>query len=94
MKKPLRFIAAAVVLATLIFWSATGFNRGWTKTSLPVKTVDDVTGIEAVTYQKKFIPGVDFLAAAMGVGILFFGTSFLFRTKQSPRTSNEQTTNR
>jgi len=31
-----------------------------------VKTLDPVTGIEGISYQKKFLPGVDFLGAAFG----------------------------
>ena len=70
----------------MILWAALGANRGWTKTSVPVKTLDEVTGIEGVTYEKRFVPGVDFLGAALlGAGVLA-GISFLFRTK--PKTEN------
>ena len=66
---------------SIIFWAAAGANRGWTKTSVPRKMVDEVTGIEGVSYEKRFVPGVDFLGAALaGAGILA-GASFLFRTK-------------
>jgi hypothetical protein len=68
-----------------------GGNRGWTKTSVPVKIVDEVTGIEGVTYQKKFVPGVDFLALAVGAAAVLAGASFLFRTKRNPQVSNERT---
>jgi hypothetical protein len=83
MKKALRILALAVVLVAVAIWAATGANRGWTKTSVPVKTLDEVTGIEGITYQKKFLPGVDFLGAA-GVGAIFLaGASFLFRNKNN-----------
>lgn len=90
MKTFLRILAAVVILGALIFWTAAGAHRGWSKTSVPVKTVDDVTGIEGVTYHKQFVPGVDFLAVAVGTGLVLFGISFLFRTKRLPQTSNEQ----
>jgi len=90
-KSTLRLLALAIVIAAFGFWMCAGGNRGWTKTSVPVKTVDDVTGIEGVTYHKKFVPGVDFLAGAAGLGIICAGISFLFRTKTGSRTSNEQT---
>jgi len=92
-KSALRLLALAILLAAIGYWFAAGANRGWTKTSVPIKTVDDVTGIEGVTYQKKFIPGVEFLAAAGVASLLCAGFSFLFRTKPFAQTSNEQAPN-
>ena len=81
MKKGLRIVAAILAAGSVIFWAAAGANRGWTKTSVPRKIADQVTGIEGVTYEKRFVPGVDFLGAALlGAGVLA-GASFLFRTK-------------
>jgi hypothetical protein len=81
MKNGLRIVAAILAAATIIFWAAAGANRGWTKTSVPTKIVDQVTGIEGVSYEKHFVPGVDFLGAALlGAGVLT-GASFFFRTK-------------
>jgi hypothetical protein len=87
MKKILRLLALLVFVGALVTWLATGANRGWTKTSEPVKTMDEVTGIEGITYQKRFAPGLDFLGAALlGAGILT-GVSFLFR-KHNNQTKN------
>ena len=81
MKRTLQILALAVVVATGILWFATGTNKGWTKTSVEVKTVDEVTGIEGRQYQKRFVPGVDFVGVAlMGAGLLA-GASLLFRNK-------------
>jgi hypothetical protein len=81
MKKGLRIFATILAAASIIFWAAAGANRGWTKTSVPTKIVDQVTGIEGVSYEKHFVPGVDFLGAALlGAGVLA-GASFFFRTK-------------
>jgi hypothetical protein len=90
-KSILRLLALALFLGAIAYWAATGANRGWTKNQVEIKTVDEVTGIEGVTYQKKFIPGVEFLAAAVGVAAVLAGASFLFRTKSALQTSNEQT---
>ena len=90
-KSTLRLLALAIFLGAASWWLATGANRGWTKNQVPVKTLDEVTGIEGVTYQKQFLPGVDFLAVAAGVAVLCAGLSFLFRTKRPPQTSNKQT---
>lgn len=88
MKKILQILALAVVLATGLTWLVTGANRGWTKTSVPVKHLDDVTGIEYTTDKPKFLPGVDFLGAAFVVAAALAGTSLLFRNKN--KTNNQK----
>jgi hypothetical protein len=71
MKKTLRILAAVLVMGAVALWAATGANQGWTKTRLPHKIVDPVTGLEGVQWEDKFVPGVDFLAAAaLGAGVL------------------------
>jgi hypothetical protein len=91
MKKTLRIIALILVVAGVALWAATGANRGWTKTSVPVKTVDEVTGIEGITYKKQFVPGLDFLGAALLGAAVLTGVSFLFRTKsKSPANQIKQ----
>ena len=79
MRRKLQFLALALTVAAVGFWAAAGANRGWSKTSVPKKSLDEVTGIEGVTYEEHFVPGVDFLGVAMlGAGILA-GVSLLFR---------------
>ena len=89
MKRTLQLFALLVVLAAAVIWLATGSNRGWTKTSVPVKTLDEVTGIEGITYQKKFLPGVDFLAAAFGGAVLLAGASLFFRKPTTNKITNQ-----
>jgi hypothetical protein len=86
-KKTLQLLAVLVLLAAGTTWLVTGANRGWTKTSVPIKTLDEVTGIEGITYQKKFLPGVDFLGAAFGVAGALAGTSLFFRNKNKNKNS-------
>jgi hypothetical protein len=75
----MRLAALAVVLVSLAFWAARGANMGWTKTSVPTRTLDEVTGIESVAYQKRLVPGVDFLGGVLlGAGLLV-ATSFFMR---------------
>jgi hypothetical protein len=59
-----------VTAATLTAWLMTGASRGWTKTSVPVEKTDEVTGLSYRTYQKRFEPGMDFLAAGLSVAAL------------------------
>ena len=88
MKKLLNILALVIVLSAGITWLVTGANRAWTKTSVEVKTLDPVTGIEGITYQPKFLPGVDFLGAAGGIAAVLAGSSLLFRDKN--KTTNKQ----
>jgi hypothetical protein len=79
MKRILQILAATVVLTAVSVWLATGANRAWTKTEVQVKTLDPVTEIEGISYQKKFQPGVDFLGVAFGGAALLAGAAFFFR---------------
>jgi len=77
----LLIVAALLLLTALAVWGGTGANRGWTKTSVPVQRTDEVTGIVVDDYQKRFVPGLDFLGVALlGSGILT-GASFLLRNR-------------
>ena len=89
MKRILQLLAVLVLLAAGATWLATGANRGWTKTSVAVKTLDPVTGIEGISYQKKFIAGVDFLGAAFGGAVLLAGASLFFRKPKTNQTNKQ-----
>lgn len=86
MRKVLQIVALLLVLVAAGTWAVTGANRGWTKTEVAIKTLDPVTEIEGISYQKKFQPGVDFLGAAFAGATVLFGASFLFR--KTERTNN------
>lgn len=81
MKTALRRLALGLALAAVAVWLALGANRGWTKTSVPVTTVDEVTGIENRVYQSRFVPGIDLLGVTLlGAGLLA-GSTLLIRNK-------------
>jgi hypothetical protein len=80
----LRWVALIVAVAALAIWVGMGANRGWTKTSVPVRKTDEVTGITVDEYQKRFVPGLDFLAVAGAGAALLAGISF-FRNKKRPQ---------
>lgn len=89
MRRALQLLAALVILAAAITWAATGANRGWTKTSVPVKTLDPVTQIEAINYQPKFLPGVDFLGGAFIGAVVLAGASLFFRKSKTNQTNQQ-----
>ncbi len=86
MKRTFRLLALALAMAATLAWLALGANRGWTRTSVPVKTLDQVTGIEGIEYHKQFVPGIDFLGSSLlGAGMLA-GASLFFRNPQTRQT--------
>ena len=72
-----------ILLAAVGFWAAKGANRGWTINNIPHETLDPVTGLTGVTYEKGFIPGWDFLALAAFTAGGLAAASFLFRNKKA-----------
>ena len=82
MRRALRIFAIILVLAAAALWLATGANLGWTKTSVPLKTVDVVTGLDHIEWQQKFVPGIDFLGATLVASVVLAGASFAFRHKK------------
>ena len=81
MKTLLRAVALLIAVGVVGFWLYAGASRGWTKTSVAHKEKDPVTEIEVDRYEKKFVPGVDFLAGGLLVAALAGGSSFLFGRK-------------
>jgi len=80
-KSLLRILAAAVLLAAVGLWVARGANRGWTKTNIRHETPDPVTGLTGISYEKGFVPGIDFLGgAALAAGVMA-GGSLLVKKK-------------
>jgi len=82
MRRALRIFAVILVLAAAACWLMAGANLGWTKTSVPLKTVDEVTGLDHIEWQKKFVPGIDFLGATLVAVGMVTGASFAFRDKK------------
>ena len=68
----LRLAAMALGFVSLVFWFFGGPNFGWTRTSVENWQVDPVTQIQFPIIEKRFNPGIDFLAVCLtGAGALF-----------------------
>lgn len=83
-RRILRFLALVLAIATVTFWAAKGAHRGWSQDRVPVKQVDEITGLESITYEDRYVPGVDFLGGgvALAAGLLVVSV-FLPKTKKS-----------
>jgi hypothetical protein len=83
-RRILQLVSLVIVFGAAALWVFAGANRGWTRTSEPRKTLDEVTGIEGITYEKHFVPGLDFLGGALLGGGILAGASLLFRKPPTP----------
>jgi hypothetical protein len=81
MHRALRLIALGLAVASATLWLALGRNTGWTKTSVTVMRVDPVTSIEFPEYERRFVPGLDFLALGTGASIALGILSLILPTK-------------
>jgi len=79
----LRILAAVILLVAAAWWAIAGANRSWTRTNEPIYSVDAITGLERTDWKSTFVPGVDFLGAAMAGSALLVLASFLFRKQTS-----------
>jgi hypothetical protein len=73
----LRVLAIVIVVAFVIFWFARGGRTGWSQDRVPVKQVDELTGLESITYENRYVPGADFLAIGIGISVTLLAVSFL-----------------
>ncbi len=88
--RPWRRIFRLLALTTFVgcvgFWAAKGARIGWSQHQVPIQEVDEVTGLDYVRYEDRFIPGLEWLAGGCAVAVFLFGTSFLFRSHFSQST--------
>lgn len=80
----LRGAGVLLALFTFCFWAAKGYHRGWTQNQVPMKQIDPVTELEFVTYEKRFVPGIDYLGGGIFLGALLFGATFVGRRSPTP----------
>ena len=76
MRTSLRLAALAVIVTSTALWFFAGPNLGWTKTSVPRLEKDEVAKQDDQGREKRFVPGIDFLGAALITsGALLAGAS-------------------
>ena len=81
MRMGLRLSGLGVLAMGATLWFFGGPNLGWTKTSVPVEQLEEATGLKQITWEKRFVPGVDFLGAVAVLAGVCLGGSFFFRKK-------------
>ena len=81
MRTSLRLAALAVMVMSAALWFFAGPNVGWTKTSVPRLEKDEVTKQDHTKWEKRFVPGIDFLGTALIASGGLLAGSFLCRKK-------------
>ncbi len=82
----LRLAALALAVATVGFWAAKGAHRGWSQDRVPVKQVDEVTGLEHITYEDRYVPGLEVLAGGVALAGGLWVVSFFL--PKNPKTTS------
>jgi hypothetical protein len=78
-RKAWRVAGLCCAVMSVIVWLALGANRGWTKTTHTHMEKDPVTEIEYPRVEKKFSPGVEFLAGGLLLSVALAGVSLFVR---------------
>lgn len=88
MRSILRFVALVLVAGSLGWWISSGSHWGWTQNQVPVRELDPVTGIEAVRYVDRLVPGLDVLALADVLALVLVAVSCSGRKSPSQKPKN------
>lgn len=77
MRAIIHLIAACLLIGSVSWWWHAGFNKGWTKTSVQIWKYDEITEISYPETERRLVPGVDILAAAVTGSALLVAAGFL-----------------
>lgn len=50
---------------------------------MPITGVDEVTGLEFVRYEDRYVPGIEWPIGGLLVAVSLFGASYLFRSNSN-----------
>jgi hypothetical protein len=85
MKSVPAWLGLFVILAGVSWWALKGAHTGWTKTSVAIEKIDEITEIPYVEYEKRLVPGIEFPVAFCGIGVALIGLGWwMGRKRASP----------
>jgi hypothetical protein len=68
-----------LALGTFVLWAWGGFHVGWSQNKVPVEVVDEITGIENVIYEERFVAGVDTIVIGFGSALAFLLLAVIYQ---------------
>ncbi|TVP79290.1 MAG: hypothetical protein EA353_06425 [Puniceicoccaceae bacterium] len=74
----LAFASVLTAAATFMVWASGGFHWGWSQNQIPIEQVDEITGIEYLTYEDGFRAGMEFLGGGLTLAALLIMLSAFF----------------
>lgn len=81
----LRAFGVILALAVFSYWYAAGQNTGWTQNRVAITQTEELTGIDYVTYEDRFVPGIEALVVGVAFGLALSAITFVRRKpKHSP----------
>lgn len=83
----LRTAALLLLVGIVGVWIALGAHTGWTRTLDPITKIDPVTEIEYTEYEKRFVPGIDFLGGGLAASAALLGVAIVLSKTHKSRTS-------
>ena len=79
----LRHGALALAAAILLLWAGFGAHTGWTRTSVTELQNDALTGLDYPVEVRRFVPGVELLAAGLGSAAALFALSAILERRRA-----------
>ncbi len=76
-------LSGLIAVLTVAFWFFGGMHLGWTRTNETRMEIDPVTTLEFPVIEKRFTPGVDFVAFGLIITGFFSVIGYFLRPKQT-----------
>lgn len=64
------------------WWALNGAHTGWTKTSVAIEKIDEITEIPYVEYEDRLVPGIEFPVAFGGIGVVLMSVGWWMSRKR------------
>ncbi|TLD70751.1 hypothetical protein FEM03_10600 [Phragmitibacter flavus] len=84
--RPILFLLSALIATgSTLFWFLKGAHLGWTRTTVQVDKYDEILELTYPTFEDRFLPGIDFLAAALIASLVLFSISLFILKKPTTK---------
>jgi len=74
------------MISTVGYWALMGAHQGWSQDRIPRHAIDEVTGLVHVTYENRFLPGIDLLFGGCTAAVIVLLSAFFLQRRQKYET--------